>query len=121
MSSNLLLFFFSTAQQPLVGQGLLIIGVLRSRSVRHIWTSNPPDAETSTMTTHNTHKRQTFMHLVGFHAAFPANERPHTHALDSAATGNGFIQFSETYFSSFLPSSYLLAYLLHGAESFLRS
>ena len=36
------------------------------------------------------------MHLVGFQTAVPANERPHTHALARAATGIGFIQFSES-------------------------
>jgi len=36
------------AQQPLVGQGLLIIGALRSHSVRHLWTSDQSDAETCT-------------------------------------------------------------------------
>ena len=85
-----------------MGQGLLIIGVLRSHSVRHIWTSNPPDTQTSTMTTHNTHKRQTFMHPVGFHAAIPAYEQPHTHALHRAATANSFIQFSETFYFALL-------------------
>jgi hypothetical protein len=41
------------AQQPLVGQGLLIIDASRSHpgtphSVRLLWTSDQPDAETST-------------------------------------------------------------------------
>jgi len=41
------------AQQPLIGQGLLIIEALRSHSdipqlVGLLWTSDQPDAETST-------------------------------------------------------------------------
>ena len=39
--------------------------------------------------THNTHNRQTSMHLVGFEPAISADERPQTYALDGAATGNG--------------------------------
>jgi hypothetical protein len=41
-------FYSSTAQQPLVGQGLLVIEALWSHSVRHLWTSDQSDAETST-------------------------------------------------------------------------
>jgi hypothetical protein len=46
-------FFFPMAQQPLVGQGLLIIQASRSHSdtthsVGLLWTSDQPDAETST-------------------------------------------------------------------------
>jgi hypothetical protein len=45
--------FSPMAQQPLVGQGLLIIEASRSpsdtpQSVGLLWTSNQPDAETST-------------------------------------------------------------------------
>ena len=44
---------FTMAQQPLVGQGLLIIEDARSHSdtphpVGILWTSDQPDAETST-------------------------------------------------------------------------
>ena len=55
-------FFFTMAQQPPVGQGLLVIKDSRShsntpRSVGLLWTSDRPDAETSswqhtTLTTH---------------------------------------------------------------------
>ena len=46
-------FFSPMAQQPLVGQGLLIIQASRSRShtphsVGFLWTNDLPDAETST-------------------------------------------------------------------------
>jgi hypothetical protein len=45
--------FLFMAQQPLVGQGLLIIEAARSHSdtphrVRLLWTSDQPDAEAST-------------------------------------------------------------------------
>ena len=40
--------FFPMAQQPLVGQGVLIIEALRSQSVGLPWTSDQPDAETCT-------------------------------------------------------------------------
>jgi hypothetical protein len=39
------------------------------------------------LTTHNTHKRQTFMTSAGFEPTITANERPQTHASDRAATG----------------------------------
>ena len=39
------------------------------------------------LTTHNTHMRQTSMPLAGFEATIPASVRPQTHALDRAATG----------------------------------
>jgi hypothetical protein len=41
------------------------------------------------LTTYNTHKRQTSMPSAGFEPAMPVSERPQTHALDRAATGNG--------------------------------
>ena len=84
-------YFFSMAQQPLVGQGFLIIEASRSHSdtphlVGLFWTNDKHDAETST-STHNTHKRQTSMPPAGFKPTIPASERPQTHALDRAATG----------------------------------
>jgi hypothetical protein len=39
--------FFFMAQQPLLGQGLLIIEASRPQSVGLLWTSDQPDAETS--------------------------------------------------------------------------
>jgi hypothetical protein len=46
-------FFSPMAQQPLVGQGLLIVEALRSHSdtshsVGLLWMSDQPDAQTST-------------------------------------------------------------------------
>jgi hypothetical protein len=80
------------AQQSPVGQGLLIIEASRSHSdtphsVGLLWTSDQPDAETATYTTHNNHKRQTSMPPAGFEPAIPASEPPQTHALDWPATG----------------------------------
>jgi hypothetical protein len=43
------------------------------------------------LTTHNTHKRQTSMPLVGFEPAILVSERPQTHALDRTAPGIGII------------------------------
>jgi len=42
-----------------------------------------------TLTTHNTHKRQTSMPSAGFKPAIPASEQPKTHALDRAASDIG--------------------------------
>jgi hypothetical protein len=57
------IIILSMAQQPLVGQGFLVIETSRSHSdaphsVGLIWTRDQPVAET---TTHYTHKRQTSM------------------------------------------------------------
>ena len=41
------------------------------------------------VTTNNNHKIQTAMPLAGFEPTIPARERPHTNALDRAATGIG--------------------------------
>jgi hypothetical protein len=61
--------FFSMAQQPLIGQGLLIFEASRSQSdtqhsVGLLCVSYQPDAETCT--TNNTHKTQTSMPPLGF-------------------------------------------------------
>jgi hypothetical protein len=82
------------ARQPLVGQGLLIVEASRSHSdtsdsVGLLWTSDEPDADTSTWQQHNTHNRQACMPPAEFEIAVPASERPQTHALDRTATGIG--------------------------------
>jgi hypothetical protein len=41
------------------------------------------------LTTHNTHKRQIFMHPAGFEPTIPVSEQLHTHALDLPSTGMG--------------------------------
>ena len=82
------------AQQSLVDLGLLIIEASRSlsdtpQSVGLLWTSGQPAAETSYLTTYNTQQRQNSISPpVGFEPAIPASERPQTHALDRAATGD---------------------------------
>ena len=43
------------------------------------------------LTTHNIHERQTSMLAAGFEPAIRASERPLAHALDSSATGIGYI------------------------------
>ena len=41
------------------------------------------------LTTHNTHKKQTFMPRLGFEPTIPASERPQTHALEGTGTRIG--------------------------------
>jgi hypothetical protein len=81
----LLLLFM--AQQPLVGQCLLIVEASRSysdtpHSVGLLWTSDQPDAETSTwqhtILTRDRHPCPS----AGFEPTTPASERSQTHALD---------------------------------------
>jgi hypothetical protein len=73
------------AQQPLVDQAFRII--LRcTHSVGLLWTSDQPDAETSTCNTQ--HSQEKNIHApAGFEPETPVIERPQTHALDRAATG----------------------------------
>jgi len=83
-----ILVFFSMAQQPPVGQGLLIIKAPRSYSdtilsVELLWSSDQPDTETSTWQTHHT----TSMISAGFEPAIPASERSQTHDIDRAGSG----------------------------------
>jgi hypothetical protein len=44
----LYIYFFPVVQQPLVVQGLPIIDASRSHSLRLLWSSDQPEAETST-------------------------------------------------------------------------
>jgi len=76
------------AQQPLVAQCLFIVEDSQSHSdtphsVGLLWTSNQPDAETSTW------KHTTLTHLspAGFEPTIPDSERPQTYTLDRAAPG----------------------------------
>ena len=53
LKRKLITYFFFIAQQPLVGQGLFTVEASRSHSAtphstRLLWTSDQPDAETST-------------------------------------------------------------------------
>jgi hypothetical protein len=74
------------AQQPLVGQGFLIIAASRSHSdkphpVGVFWTSDQADDITQ--------KRQTSVPPTGFEPTIPASELSQIYALDGAATGIG--------------------------------
>jgi hypothetical protein len=79
------------ALQPVVGQGLLIIEASRPQSDRHTTLGKTPLDEWPArrrdlyLTTHNTHKKQTFMSPAGFEPTIAASERPQTHTLDRAA------------------------------------
>ena len=55
------------------------------------------------LTTHITHNRQTSMPLAVLKPAIPASERPQTHALDRAATGNGFFNVQGRILAQFTP------------------
>jgi len=79
------------AQQPLLGQGFLIIVVSRSHPVRHTtlggtpldeWLAQPRDLY---LTTRDIPNRQTSMLPVGFETAIRGRERPQTQALDLKA------------------------------------
>jgi hypothetical protein len=79
------------AQQPLVGQGLLIVEASQSPSdtphsvalLLDEWSTRRRDLY---LTMHN-NKRQTSMPPDGFEPTILVSERPQTHALDRAATG----------------------------------
>jgi len=75
--------------------GLKPLIVYVSRSHTHIqthpagllWTSDQPDAETATYTTHNNQKRRTSTQSARFEHAIPAVERLHTYTLDVTPAG----------------------------------
>jgi hypothetical protein len=79
-----------TAPEPLRYWGFTII-------LRHTTLGRTPLDKWSAgrrepyLTTHNTHKRHTFVLLAGFDPAIPVSEQPQTHALDRATTGSGEI------------------------------
>ena len=86
-------FFPPIVQQPPVGKGLFIIETpwLDSHtphSVGLLWTSDQPNAETSTWR-HTTFKRRTSVPPEGFEPAIPASVQPQTQALAHATTGAG--------------------------------
>jgi hypothetical protein len=92
------------AQQPLVGQGVLIIESSLSHSdtphsVGLLWTDDQPDAKTST--SQHTTLRQTSMLPARFEPTIPASERPQTHALDRAITKIAFVLSYPVYFNSY--------------------
>ena len=82
------------AQQPSLGQGLLIIEASRSHSdtphfVGLLSTSDKPDAEPYT------HSQETDI---------PASERPQTHSLDHSATGIGLHEHNIQLNQNFTPN-----------------
>ena len=67
-----------------------------SRSVGFLWTNGRPVAETY-IWQQTTFARDTSIPPAGFEPAFPARQRPQTHAVDSAATGIVSIGFFYRY------------------------
>jgi len=63
--------------------------VIYKRSVGLLWKRDQPFAETSTYTSHNILKNQTFMSRAGFEPVIPTVDRPQTYTLDRAATDSG--------------------------------
>jgi hypothetical protein len=86
--------FLNMAQQPLVGQCLLLLS-LRYHTQTH---RNRPNSsgwwsvrcKVPFLAKHNTYKRQTSFLPTGFEPAIPTSEQPQTHALDRAAAEFGF-------------------------------
>jgi hypothetical protein len=86
---------------------LLIVGVFGycwsiSHSMTHTLVRTPLDEGSARrrdlyVTAHNTHNRQTPMSPARFEPAIPAGERPQTHQLDSAPTGNGIVYLFGVY------------------------
>jgi len=77
---------------PIPGHGLPSLGFTITnndvpQSVVLLWTSDQPQAETSTR--QPIHSQQTSMSLAEFEPANPATERLQTHALVSAAAAIG--------------------------------
>ena len=86
------LVFFNMAQQPPVGQGLLITQAPRphsetQHSVGLLWKSDQPDTETSTW--HHRARGQTSTPPAGFEPEISAIEPPQNHALNRTATWTG--------------------------------
>ena len=86
---------FFKVRQPPVGLSH-IIEVSRSytdtpHSVELLWTSDKPDAETSTRQHTTLTRDKAPMPSEGFELAIPSREWPQTHALDHAATGIDFV------------------------------
>ena len=83
------------AQQPPLGQGLLIHEVSRLNTQRRTTVGRTPLDEWSAgrrdlyLTTHNTHNRQTSMPSEGFEPTISAGELLQIYTLDRAATRTG--------------------------------
>jgi hypothetical protein len=85
-------------RKPLVSQGLFIIKAWRPHSTDRsysaglLWTSDHPDAQTSTWQHTKAHRGLISVPSAGFKHSIPASERPQTHALDCTDTGIGDIK-----------------------------
>jgi len=95
---SLFLIYVFMAQQPLVGQWLLIMGTLRSHldtqhSVGLLWMSDQPETSAWQYTTITRDRI-----YVWFEHAIPGSELPRTHALDRAGTGIGSVSNVYTYY-----------------------
>jgi hypothetical protein len=77
MASSIFRFMDNAQRRTTVGKTPLDEGSARRRDLY--------------LTTHNTHKRQTFMYPVGFEPAIPSSEWTQTYALGHAATRTGRI------------------------------
>ena len=73
----------------LLDLSIYFLVLLRTHSVELLCTKDRPVADTSTCTTHNTHKRQPSVPLARVEPSVPASKRPQTHALDRATTRIG--------------------------------
>jgi hypothetical protein len=98
-------------QQPVVGQGLLIVDVSKSHSdtphsVWLLWTGDQPDAETSTWQHTTLTRDKTSTPAVEFEPKTLTSERMQAHALDRVATGiehaEGTMDTNEAVFNSVL-------------------
>jgi hypothetical protein len=87
------IIFFSTAKQPLIGQGLLIIEASRSHQTHHTQQDSSGSVFVSTQKPlpDNTHHSQETDSITPaeFEPVIRASERPQTQAIDRAATDNG--------------------------------
>ena len=106
---SLLLFFWRNSPPPR-GPGPPRYRSLRITLKRTTFCRTPP-IELSALrrylylTTHSTYKRQTSMLSAGFEPTIAAIDRPHTHALDRAAAGIGYVLCNALYYP---PSSWIL-------------
>jgi len=83
------------AQQPQVGQGLLIHEVSRSHTISITVGRTPLRGRSARrshlhLKTNKTNNRQTSLPPGGFETTISAGERPQTHALERAANGTCF-------------------------------
>jgi len=103
------------AQQPLLGQVLLIVNGSRLRSIRHTTlgrTRVDVRRRYLYLTRHNTHKWQTSIPPPGFEPVVPASDWPQTHALGRSATEIGLSKGYSIQFLYFYPAKLNLRLLV---------